>query len=99
MSNTKKVNPDNIKIKVEDRSRGRMKITIKFSKEEAEAFKNFSRVKPEDLDDEVFYKQIFFAGCNALTAEIQRMYIERMNAMKESSEQQSGNSESEINES
>jgi len=47
-----------------------MKIQIKFSKEEAEGFKNFCMIKPPELEDELFYRQIFFAGCNAMTAEI-----------------------------
>lgn len=47
-----------------------MKIQIKFSKEEAEGFKNFCMIKPPELEDETFYRQIFFAGCNAMTAEI-----------------------------
>ena len=53
-----------------------MKIQIKFSKEEAEGFKNFCKVKPPELDDETFYKQIFFAGCNAMTQQIQEMIEE-----------------------
>ena len=52
------------KIKVTERSRGRMKIQIKLSKDEAEGFKNFCKLKPPELNDETFYKQIFFAGCN-----------------------------------
>jgi len=63
-------NLDNTKIKLVERSRGRMKIQIKFSKEEAEGFKNFCMIKPPELADEIFYKQIFFAGCNAMTNEI-----------------------------
>ena len=54
-----------------------MKIQIKFSKEEAEGFKNFCMIKPEQLDNETFYKQIFFAGCNTMTEQIQAMMKER----------------------
>mgnify|MGYP003630378710 FL=1 len=54
-----------------------MKIQIKFSKEEAEGFKNFCMIKPEELADEMFYKQIFFAGCNTMTEQIQAMMKER----------------------
>ena len=50
-----------------------MKIQIKFSKEEAEGFKNFCKLKPPELDEESFYKQIFFAGCNVMTEQIQAM--------------------------
>ena len=80
------VNLDNTKFKLIERSRGRMKIQIKFSKEEAEGFKNFSMIKPEQLDDETFYKQIFFAGCNSMTEQIQSMMKEReaeLSAQKE----------------
>ena len=58
------------KIKVTERSRGRMKIQIKFSKDEAEGFKNFCKLKPPELGEETFYKQIFFAGCNVMTEQI-----------------------------
>ena len=50
-----------------------MKIQIKFSKEEAEGFKNFCKLKPPELNEEDFYKQIFFAGCNVMTEQIQAM--------------------------
>ena len=73
---------DNTKIKLVERSRGRMKIQIKFSKEEAEGFKNFCMIKPPELEDEVFYKQIFFAGCNAMTNEITAL-VEAHRAEKE----------------
>tara|TARA_R100001510_G_scaffold37818_1_gene34161 strand:- start:764 stop:1057 length:294 start_codon:yes stop_codon:yes gene_type:complete len=61
---------EDTKFKLVERSRGRMKIQIKFSKEEAEGFKNFCKLKPPELEDENFYKQIFFAGCNAMTEQI-----------------------------
>lgn len=64
---------DDAKFKLVERSRGRMKIQIKFSKEEAEGFKNFCKLKPPELDDESFYKQIFFAGCNVMTEQIQAL--------------------------
>lgn len=64
-----------------------MKIQIKFSKEEAEGFKNFCMIKPPELEDEVFYKQIFFAGCNAMTSEITAL----VEAHKESQEANEAN--------
>jgi len=70
MSERISFNLDNSKFKLVERSRGRMKIQIKFSKEEAEAFKNFCMIKPPELEDEIFYKQIFLAGCNSMTKEI-----------------------------
>jgi hypothetical protein len=74
---------DNAKVKIVERSRGRMKIQIKLSKEEAEGFKNFSLIKPPELPDETFYKQIFFAGCNVMTQQITEM-IEAQKANQES---------------
>jgi len=76
------VNLNNTSFKLTERSRGRMKIQIKFSKEEAEGFKNFCMIKPEKLADEEFYKQIFFAGCNAMTEQIQAMMKERSSELE-----------------
>ena len=59
-----------------------MKIQIKFSKEEAEGFKNFCKIKPEQLDDDTFYKQIFFAGCNSMTEQIQQMIEEHQKSQE-----------------
>jgi len=85
---------DDAKIKLTERSRGRMKIQIKFSKEEAEGFKNFCKIKPEQLDDDTFYKQIFFAGCNAMTEQIQQM-IEEHQKQQEAEAQEKGSEVSE----
>jgi len=76
------------KIKLIERSRGRMKIQIKFSKEEAEGFKNFCKLKPPELEDEIFYKQIFFAGCNVMTEQIQSLVEAHKAAQNEESEPQ-----------
>ncbi len=50
-----------------------MKIQIKFSKEEAEGFKQFCKLKPPEVEDESFYKQIFFAGCTSMSQQIQAL--------------------------
>jgi len=81
-------NVDNAKVKVTERSRGRMKIQIKLSKEEAEGFKNFMLIKPDELDEETFYKQIFFAGCNTMFDQIQQM-VAQHKAEKETAEGES----------
>ena len=62
-----------------------MKIQIKFSKEEAEGFKNFCKLKPPEITEEVFYKQIFFAGCNAMSEQISAM-VEAHRAAKQAEE-------------
>ena len=64
-----------------------MKIQIKFSKEEAEGFKNFCKIKPEQLPEEEFYKQIFFAGCNTMTEQIQQMIEEHKKQQEEGQEE------------
>ena len=71
------------KIKLTERSRGRMKIQIKFSKEEAEGFKNFCKLKPPELEDETFYKQIFFAGCNVMTDQIRSLVEQNQKEQEE----------------
>lgn len=51
-----------------------MKIQIKLSKDEAEAFKNFSgMVKPEEISDDDFMKTVFVAGCEALNQQLQNL--------------------------
>lgn len=71
MSKTK-LNVSDWKISIDDRSRGRMKVTIKLSKDEAEGFKNWStHVKPDDLNQDDFLKQIFFNGIEYLNLKLQ----------------------------
>jgi len=54
-----------------------MKISMKLSKEEAEAFKTFMTiVKPEEIDEETFFKQIFFMGCRSLDQQLKNMFEE-----------------------
>lgn len=69
-----KINLDisNWKVKQHNRSRGRMKISIKFSKDEAEGFKNWSdAVRPPQISDDDFFKQIFFNGIEYLNKKLQ----------------------------
>ena len=68
-----------------------MKIQIKLSKEEAEGFKNFCKIKPEQLSEEDFYKQIFFAGCNTMTAQIQEMIEEHKKQQEETKNSEDSN--------
>lgn len=87
------VNFDNAKIKVEERSRGRMKITIKLSREEAEGFKNFSSMKPEEVSEEQFHKHIFFVGCKTLNEEIQQLLMEQKAKLEAQKSQTEGKNE------
>jgi hypothetical protein len=64
----------NWKIQTEERSRGRMKLTIKLSKDEAQGFKNWTDiVKPPELSQEEFLKQIFFNGIEHLNDKLQKV--------------------------
>ena len=78
---------DDTKFKLVERSRGRMKIQIKFSKEEAEGFKAFCKLKPPELEDENFFKQIFVAGCNVMTEQIQALVEAHKNSQAAQAEQ------------
>jgi len=73
-------------IKTKERSRGRMKLTIKLSKDEAQGFKNWtSVVKPDQVAEEDFLKQIFFNGIEHLNDKLQKISEEviRDAALKE----------------
>ena len=49
-----------------------MKVTNKLSKDEAECFKNWStHVKPDELPQEEFVKQVFFNGIEYLNLKLQ----------------------------
>jgi len=69
-----KLDIQNWKFRVDNRSRKRMKINIKLSKDEAEAFKNFATVvKPDEISDDDFMKTIFVTGCEALNAQLSNL--------------------------
>lgn len=51
-----------------------MKIVIKFNQDEAQAFKNWTnQVKPPQIDEDTFYKQVFFNGIGALNHQLAEM--------------------------
>ena len=51
-----------------------MKITIEFTQDETQALKNWSnQVKPPNLDEKNFYKQIFFNGIGAINQQLTEM--------------------------
>ena len=69
-----KFDGSNWKVKSTERSRGRMKINIKLSKDEAQGFKNWSSlVRPDTISDEEFFKQIFFNGIEFLNQKLQQI--------------------------
>ena len=62
------------RIRVDERSRNRMKLQIKLSKDEATAFKNFADVcKPEEISDDDFLKTVFITGIEALNRQLAEM--------------------------
>ncbi len=72
------------RFRLDERSRNRMKIQIKLSKDEAEAFKNFTNVvKPEEVSDDDFMKTIFVTGCEALNQQLNQMVQRYAEANKE----------------
>lgn len=74
-------NIDDWNIKHLDRTRNRMKLQLKFNKEEALAIKNFlSMVKPPEISDDEFFKGIFKIG-------IETMEMKLMEAVKAHAEE------------
>ena len=56
-----------IQIKEKGHKAGRMKVTLKFNKDEAEGFMNFCKlVKPEQMNEDDFVKFLFYKGVQAL---------------------------------
>lgn len=62
-----------------------MKLTIKLNKEESEGFKNWSTlIKPENISDDDFLKQIFFNGIEHLNDKLQKVSEQVMEEYKKS---------------
>ena len=69
-----KIDCDTWKIRVDERSRNRMKLQIKLSKDEAVAYRNFAEVcKPEEITDADFMKTVFITGIEALNKQLAEM--------------------------
>ena len=78
-SNKLKLNFRNWKVKIVERSRGRMKFQLKLNQEEAEAFRNFvNTVKPENIELEEFIRSIFFRGVQSLEQQITQDLVKHM---------------------
>jgi hypothetical protein len=78
-----KVSLEDAQVKTAERSKGRLKLTIKLSSDEAEAFKSFRDiVKPASMPDETFYKQVFFVGLTTLDNELRAMVQKEMEKLK-----------------
>lgn len=69
-----KLDVDAWKIRIDERSRNRMKLQIKLSNDEAQAYKNFAEVcKPQDISDDAFMKTVFITGIEALNKQLAEM--------------------------
>ena len=69
-----KLDVDKWRIRVDERSKNRMKLQIKLSKDEATAFKNFSDVcKPVEITDDEFIKTVFITGIESLNQQLAEM--------------------------
>lgn len=66
-------------INIKDRSRDRMKLQIKFSKDEAQAIKNFmTMVKPPELAEDDFLRGIFKLGIETMEKKLMEAVQEHM---------------------
>lgn len=77
-----------------------MKIALKLSREESEAFKSFMiAVKPEEVKEEDFYKQIFFMGCRSLDDQLRQMFEENKSKLEAQKAEAIANPETPVEES
>tara|TARA_R110000744_G_scaffold30936_9_gene73084 strand:+ start:1020 stop:1373 length:354 start_codon:yes stop_codon:yes gene_type:complete len=59
------------KINLEQRSRNRMKFTVKMGKDESEAFKNFmGELRPDNVTEDDFIRTIFYKGVEKFQEEL-----------------------------
>lgn len=62
------------RVRIDERSRDRMKLQVKLSKDEATAFKNFSDVcKPEQISLDDFVKSIFLTGVEEMNRKLSEL--------------------------
>ena len=81
------INPKNYKFRIEEKSRGRMRITINLNKNEAGAYNELLiRAKPENINNADFAKAIFIAGIQALQQQILSKFAEMEEHIKGSPE-------------
>lgn len=61
-------------LRIDERTRGRMKLQIKLGKDEAIAFKNFASIcKPEGVSDDQFIKTLFITGVETMNKELTKL--------------------------
>ena len=70
-------------VKLERRKRGRMKISVKLSKEESEGFTAFMQaVKPDHIDDDTFCKVVFLEGIENMNNKLTQVATDYIEAQK-----------------
>jgi len=66
-------------VKVLNRTKDRMKITFKLSKDEAAAYQSFqNQTKPDEISEDRFVKSIFFLGLSTLETNLSHKIAEEM---------------------
>jgi len=66
-------------VKVLNRTKDRMKITFKLSKDEAEAFQSFqNQTRPDEISEDKFIKSIFFLGLTTLEQNLQQSIAQEL---------------------
>lgn len=77
-------NPKAWGVKTTHRSKNRMKLTLKLSQEETEAFTSFANsVKPEGLSLDEFVRSIFFAGVRTLEEQLTSNLVKHIEENRE----------------
>jgi len=83
-SNQARPNPEDWDIKLEERTKRRMKFRLKLNQEEADAFRNFTnQVKPDNISVDDFVKQIFFTGIRTLEEQLTNNMVQHIEANRE----------------
>jgi len=76
-SNEEVLSPNDWGVRVQHRSKNRMKIIFKLSQDEAAAFTSFRDATcPDGLDEESFVKSIFFLGLTTLEQNVTQKMAE-----------------------
>ena len=82
-NNTLNIDTSTWKCKLERRKRGRMKISVKLSKEESEGFTSFmNAVKPDHIDDNTFCKVVFLEGIENMNNKLTQVATDYIEAQK-----------------
>lgn len=75
--------PEGVNVKLTERSKGRLKFQIKLSKDEAEAFNNYSKVfKDPKMPMDEFVRVIFFTGMTSLNDQVVERVKQQMEEKK-----------------